>query len=412
MKNYKKILELNNQTHIIKFIEKANDKQKENIIEQINKIDFEQLNNLYKLSKNNQISSELKIEHASFVDKDRLSEDVYNRYKAIADKIIKNEEYAVVTMAGGQGTRLGHDGPKGTFLLEVKPHPKYLFEIITEGLKRANEEYGIILNWYIMTSKENNEKTVSFFEEHDYFGYPKEYVRFFIQGDLPLLSDDGKILFDENMNIKLGADGNGCIYKSMKRDGVIDDMKKKGIKWVFVGAVDNVLVNMVDPILLGLTISEKNEIGSKSVVKSNPHEPVGVFCKINGAPGIIEYSEISKEMAEETDENGELLYGDSNIMGHLYSIDALDRISNTQLPYHSAHKKASYMNENGDMIVPEEPNAYKYEAFIFDGFNIFKDMSILRVKREENFAPIKNKEGTDSPQTASELYNNYWSNKK
>lgn len=412
MESYEDILLKNNQKHILNFIEKANEKQKESLIEQIYKIDFEQLNNLYQVSKKTNLNSELKIEHAKFVSKEKLSTDEYNKLKSIADNIIKNGEYAVVTMAGGQGTRLGHDGPKGTFLLDVEPQPKYLFEIITEGLKRANKEYGITLNWYIMTSKENNEKTVSFFEKHNYFEYPKEYIRFFIQGDLPLLGEDGKILLDENMNIKLAAAGNGCIYQSMKQDGIIEDMKKKGIKWVFIGAVDNVLVNMVDPILLGVTISEGNEIGSKSVVKSNPHEPVGVFCKINGAPGIIEYSEISKEMAEETDENGELLYGDSNIMGHLYSIEAIEKISEAKLPYHSAHKKASYLQENGEMLVPEQPNAYKYEAFIFDGFRIFNDMSILRVKREDNFAPIKNKEGNDSPETASKLYNNYWKNHK
>lgn len=408
MKNYKEILKENNQEHILKYLEIVDENKKNELINQIYNIDFEQLGRLYKESLKKDFTSNCKIEHSSYVDKSKLSEEKYNELKNIGQKIIKDGKYAVVTMAGGQGTRLGHNGPKGTFLLNVKPHPKYLFEIIIDGLKRANDKYGITLNWYIMTSTENNKKTTDFFEEHDYFGYPKDHVMFFEQGNLPLLGEDGKLLIDQNYNIKLAADGNGCIYKSMKNGGVIDDMKAKGIEWIFIGSVDNALVHMTDPILLGLTISEKNQIGSRSIVKSNPHEPVGVFCKKNGAPAVIEYSEISKEMAEATDSNGELLFGESNIMAHLYSIDAIEKISEHNLPYHSAHKKANYMMENGEMFIATEPNAYKYEAFIFDGFSYFDSMSVLRVKREENFAPIKNKEGNDSPETAIALYNSFW----
>lgn len=225
---------------------------------------------------------------------------------------------------------------------------------------------------------------------------------------MPLISEDGKLLVDENLHIKYAADGNGCIYKSMRLDGVLDDMKQKGIKWVFIGAVDNALLNMVDPILLGLTSCDGNQIGSKSVVKRSPEEPVGVFCKRNGKPGVIEYTELPTEMAHEVDEEGELLFGESHIMCNLYSIDALDKISKEKLPYHSAHKKAPYMNEKGEFVKVTKPNAYKYEAFIFDGFTYFDNISILRGRRNEDFAPVKNAEGPDSPATAVELYNNYW----
>ena len=165
---------------------------------------------------------------------------------------------------------------------------------------------------------------------------------------------------------------------------------------------------MCDPMLLGLTIKDKNEIASKSVVKANPHEKVGVFCKKDSKPAVIEYTELPTEMAEETDEEGELLFGESHIMCNLYSIEALEKIAEQNLPYHSAHKKANYLDENGNLVKSEEPNSYKYEAFIFDGFNYFDNISILRGRREEDFAPIKNKEGVDSPETAIELYNNYW----
>lgn len=410
MANYMNILKENNQEHLLKYLEMADENQKVELIKEIENINFDELKELYKISKRDKdkaIGSQL-IEHVKFVDKYKMNEDDFNKYKEVGENIIKNGEYAVVTMAGGQGTRLGHDGPKGTFLLDVKPEPKYLFEILADGIKRANEKYGVILNWYIMTSTENDEKTEEFFEEHNYFGYPKNKIKFFKQGNLPLISEEGKLLVDENFHIKYAADGNGCIYKSMRIDGILDDMKKNGIKWIFIGAVDNALLNMVDPILIGLTSCEGNQIGSKSVVKRSPDEPVGVFCKKDGKPGVIEYTELPTEMAHEVDEEGELLFGESHIMCNLYSFEALEKISKEKLPYHSANKKAPYMNEMGEMIKPTKPNAYKYEAFIFDGFAFFDNISILRGRRNEDFAPVKNAEGNDSPATAVELYNNYW----
>ena len=413
MKDYKQILKENDQEHLLKYIDMADSNGKQELIEEIENIDFKQLSELFKISKrdNEKAIESFIIEHTAFVDKYKADEDKLKIYKQIGEEIIKNGEYAVVTMAGGQGTRLGHDGPKGTFLLNVLPKPKYLFEILVDNIKKANKEYGVTLNWYIMTSTENNQKTVEFFEQHNYFGYPEEKVKFFKQGNLPLIDENGKLLVDENLHIKYAADGNGCIYKSMKTDGIIEDMKKNGIKWVFIGAVDNALLNMVDPILVGLTSCEGNHIGSKSVVKRSPEEPVGVFCKKNSKPAVIEYTELPKEMATETDEDGELLFGESHIMCNLYSIEALEKISNNSLPYHSAHKKAPYMDENGEVIKVNKPNAYKYEAFIFDGFSFFDNISILRGRREEDFAPVKNAEGEDSPKTAIELYNNYWKTK-
>ena len=407
MKTYLEILKENHQEHLLKYIENANENQRKKLINQIENLDFKKINDLYKISTcKNEISSS-KIEHVKYTDKYKLNKSEFDRLSDLGENIIKNNEYAVVTMAGGQGTRPGHKGPKGTFLLNVSPKPMYLFEILATNLIKANQKYGITLNWYIMTSTENDKQTEDFFEEHNYFNYPKESVKFFKQGNLPLISEDGKLLVDEKYNIKLAADGNGCIYKAMYDENILEDMKSKGIKWVFIGSVDNALLNMVDPVLLGLTINDKNEIGSKSIVKNSPHEKVGVFCKRNHVPTVIEYSELPEEMAEETDASGELLFGESHIMCNLYSIDALYKISQKDLPYHSAHKKASYLLENGEMFEPTEPNAYKYEAFIFDGFNYFDDISILRGKREVDFAPIKNATGNDSPETAIKLYNNF-----
>ena len=410
MANYIDILKQNNQEHLLNYLTMADEPQKKELIKEIESINFKELKKLYNIStkdKEKAIGSQL-IEHVKFVDKYKMNGEDFKKYKNIGENIIKNGQYAVVTMAGGQGTRLGHDGPKGTFLLNVRPQPKYLFEILADGIKMANKKYGITLNWYIMTSTENDSKTEEFFKEHNYFDYPKEKIKFFKQGNLPLVSEEGKLLVDEDLHIKYAADGNGCIYKSMRIDGILDDMKKNNIKWVFIGSVDNALLNMIDPILLGLTVDDGNQIGSKSVVKRSPEEPVGVFCKKDGKPGVIEYTELPTEMAHEVDEEGELLFGESHIMCNLYSIDALEKISKESLPYHSAHKKAPYMNEKGELVKPKEPNAYKYEAFIFDGFAYFDNISILRGRRNEDFAPVKNAEGNDSPATAIELYNKYW----
>ena len=403
------LLEKYNQKMILNMLKNMNEEQQETIASQVLNINFEQMLNLYKKASDKPEILDKKIEHISYVDKNKLSSEKCNEYTDLGESVIKNNQYAVVTMAGGQGTRLGHKGPKGTFKLDVKPEAKYLFQILAEGLIRANKKYGIILPWYIMTSTENNSDTIEFFENNNYFGYDKSYVKFFMQGNLPLLLTNGQLVLDKDYSIKLASDGNGCIYHAMKKEGILDDMQKRGIKWIFIGSVDNALLNMVDPVLIGLTISEGNEAASKSIAKNNPHEKVGVFCKANGVPSVIEYSELPKEMAELTDENGELLYGEAHIMCNLFSIDALKKVANETLEYHVANKKTGYIAENGEFIEPTEPNAYKFEAFIFDAFNYFDNISILRGKREEDFAPVKNKEKVDCPETAIDLYNNYWS---
>lgn len=404
----KKILKENNQEKILNIIDKIDEKEREKLAEQITELDFDKLNDLYKETKEKPEILEKKIEHIEYVDEYKLSDEKSKLYTELGENIIKNNKYAVVTMAGGQGTRLGHKGPKGTFEIDVKPEPKYLFQILAENLENANKKYGITLPWYIMTSTENNKETVAFFEKNNYFGYDKSKVKFFTQGNLPLLFTDGQLVLDKDYSIKLAADGNGCIYKAMAETGIISSMKKEGIEWIFIGSVDNVLLNMVDPMLIGLTINQNNEIASKSIAKKDPSERVGVFCKANGVPSVIEYSELPEEMAELRDKDGELLYGEAHIMCNLFSIDALEKISKQNLPYHVANKKTNYMNENGEFVEVTEPNAYKFEAFIFDAFNYFDNISILRGRREKDFAPVKNKEGKDSPETARELYNNYW----
>ena len=401
------ILKMYNQNHIVRLLEKIDNEKQEELINQIQKINFDQIRELYNNTKKEIEFKENKIEPLNYLDKAKLTISQKEEFDELGKTIVKAGEYAVVTMAGGQGTRLGHKGPKGTFKLDVCEKGKYLFEILIENLKEANQKYGVTIPWYIMTSKENNADTVQFLENNNYFGYNKDFVTIFTQNQLPLVDNDGKLLIGKDLKIKEASDGNGGTYSSLRTSGCLEDMKKRGIKWIFIGAVDNALLKMVDITLLGMAKSKNVQIASKSVSKLNPQERVGVFCKMNGHPKVIEYTELPTQMAEEYDEDGELKYGEAHIMCNLYTIDAIEKISKESLMYHSAYKKNSYLDEDGNEVIPEEPNSYKFEAFIFDAFEFFDDIAILRGKREDDFAPVKNKEGVDSPETAKELYENF-----
>ena len=294
----KKILEKYNQEHILKSYERLNEADKEKLLEQVLRIDFEQILNLYEKTKEKVEFKDSKIEPVPSVDSATLLEQERKKYTEVGEEIIKSGKLAAVTMAGGQGTRLGHNGPKGTYDLGLPSH-KSLFEILCDGLKETWNKYGTVVPWYIMTSRENNDATVKFFEDNNYFGYPKDAVTMFKQGELPMVDEDGKLIIDENGFIKEAADGHGGIFESLYRNGALDDMKKRGIEWIFVGGVDNPLVRMTDVMFTGFAAANNYKAASKTIVKAYPEEKVGVFCKKDGKPYVIEYTEISEEMANE-----------------------------------------------------------------------------------------------------------------
>jgi len=396
-----------NQQEIINSLGILSYEEKEKLYEQIIKLNFEQIDNLYnELSKKEKVGTE-NIESIVALNKDKLSEEELAKYNILGEDIIKSNSYALVTMSGGQGTRLGFDKPKGEFLLDINPEPKYLFEILVDKLKEVNEKYNVTIPWYIMTSTENDNEIKHFFEVHENFGYPKESIRFFKQEDLPLITEDKKLLLGKDKLIKEAANGNGGIFNSMYKSGILADMEKRNIKWIFISAIDNVLLKIADITLIGLAVDRKVEIATKSLVRNSPEEKVGAICKSDNKIKVIEYSEMSDEMKNKRNEDGELTFGESHIMCNLFSINALKLLADKQLPYHIAHKKAEYLDSNGCIIKPIEPNIYKFETFIFDSWEHFDNIAILRGKREEDFAPIKNKEGVDSPETAIELYNSY-----
>ena len=409
LNNIKAILKKYGQEHLLNNFEKLDDIHKEKLLKEIENIDFELMNSLYEKTKKEISNNKDEITPIEYLDKFKLGEK-YKYYEELGKKAIKEGQLAVVTMAGGQGTRLGHNGPKGTYDIGLDSH-KSLFELLSDSIKSEGKKYGVNIPWFIMTSRENNKETIEFFKQNRNFGHQKDKdLFFFIQGELPMMDTEGKILIGEDGLIKLAADGHGGVYESLVKNGMTEKMKELGVKWVFVGGVDNCLAKMVDPVLMGIAIDQKVTVACKSVVKVNPHERVGVFCRRNGKPGIVEYTEITDKMAEATDKDGELLYGEANILAHLFSVDAIERMGAEPLPYHVAFKKAKYIDKDGNLVEPDSPNAYKFEAFLFDSFNEVDEMAIMRVKREEEFAPVKNSDsaGVDCPKTAKELYEKFY----
>lgn len=403
------VLKKYGQEHLLNHYEKLDEVHQKKLLEEIEGIDFELIKSLYEHTKESKKTEKDEITPIEYLDKFKLGEK-YKYYENIGKKSIQDGELAVVTMAGGQGTRLGHDGPKGTFDIGLISH-KSLFELLADSIKAEAKKFDVTIPWFIMTSRENNHTTIEFFEKNKFFGFQKnKSIFFFIQGELPMVDTEGKILIGEDGLIKLAADGHGGVYESLVKSGMTKKMSELGVKWVFIGGVDNCLAKMVDPVLMGIAIDQGVTVACKSVVKANPQEKVGVFCRRNGKPGIVEYTEITEEMAESRDSEGELLYGEANILAHVFRVDAIERMGANPLPYHVAYKKASYINKDGDLVVPDSPNAYKFEAFLFDSFNEVDEMAIMRVKREEEFAPVKNANsaGVDCPKTAKELYEKFY----
>lgn len=391
------------QAHIFRYYDELSAEEQTALVESVSNIDFAQMQELYQLAKRGEVSGEGVITPIPVTEKRNIDQDVLQAWEDYGMKLMGEGRFAAVTMAGGQGTRLGHNGPKGTYDIGLADGAS-LFQIQCDRLKRRSAACGHSIPWYIMTSRENHKDTVAFFEAHNYFGYNKDDILFFRQFMLPMIDFEGKVVMDSKATVKEGADGHGGIFRAMAACGIVEDMRKRGVEWIFVGGIDNVLVKLCDPLFVGFLAKNGYRLGGKSLIKRDAKEKAGVFCKRDGRPYVVEYTEISDEMAELRDSQGTFVYGDAHILCNMFRIDALEAMGSKGLPYHVAVKKASYVGEDGQVVVPESPNAYKFEAFIFDAFSQYDEMGILRVERETEFAPVKNKTGEDSPETARALY--------
>ena len=406
LENYgrvKEILAKYHQEHLLDFYDELNNDEKEFLINQIFNIDFDEIFGLYEASKINEVIPHNIIEPLNYNIKSQLSDKDILYYDNIGKEAILSNKCAVVTLAGGQGTRLGFKGPKGCFELDIKPK-KSLFEIFCDNLKDIQYKYNVTLPWYIMTSEYNDVATKSFFEEKNYFGYPKDFVFFFKQGELPLIDISGNLILEEIYKVKEASNGNGDVFTSMKYNGILDNMKSKNIEWIFFAGIDNVVLNVVDTLLLGLTISDKKQVASKTLFKKNVKDKDWVFAKVNGKPCIIDCTNLTDTMKVAKGDNGNYLFRETNILAHLFSISALDIISNVKLPYHRAFKKNTFVNDEGMKQVPEDPNTFKFETFIFDAFSFFDDIELLRIEENEEFSPIKDFNGIYNPERAKKLY--------
>ena len=323
-------------------------------------------------------------------------------FKAIGIDAMKQCKVAAVLLAGGQGTRLGFDKAKGMYNIGVTKD-LYIFEQLICNLQKVREEVGSDIPLYIMTSDKNDTDTREFFAEHDYFGYNKEYVKFFVQEMVPAVDFDGNVLIEAEDSLAMSPNGNGGWFKSMVKAGLDKDMKEKGVEWLDVFAVDNVLQKIADPVFVGATLQSGCVSGAMVVRKCDPYERVGALCLEDGKPSIIEYYELTPEMAEAKNEAGSLLYGFGVILNYLFRLDTLLDIEKKQMPLHIVEKKVPYIDETGTYVKPETPNAYKFETLILDMIFLMENCLSFEIEREKGFAPIKNPTGVDSVESARAL---------
>ena len=413
LEKVKSILHEYDQEHLLFFYDELSDDQKEMLLDQILKIDFKQIMTLYNDSFADNNLDMSTVSPISHFEKDLFSEEDCKKFYSIGEAVIKSNSFAVVTMAGGQGTRLGYKGPKGTYEIRFEDtnEKKSLFQIMCEDLKRTNRKYNIVIPWYIMTSQDNDLATKEYFKLNNFFGYPKDKIKFFIQSNLPLIDLNGKLLLQEPYLVKEASNGNGNVFKSMKNNSIIEDLENKKVEWIFFGGIDNVLLQNADPFFIGLTIYNNHQIASKSIFKKDPLEKTAVYCKKNGKPAILDYADIDINLSNSKFENGMYQYREANMLSHLMNINSVKKAVDLRLPYHRAFKKNAFVNDEGMKQVPDKPNSFKFENFIFDCFMFFDDMLLLRVNEEYEFAPIKDFTGIYNPDTAKEKYLKYWNNK-
>ncbi|SDY41852.1 UTP--glucose-1-phosphate uridylyltransferase [Lachnobacterium bovis] len=315
---------------------------------------------------------------------------------------IKAGKVAAILLAGGQGTRLGFDKAKGMFNIgETKE--LYIFEQLINNMMDVTNDAGCFIPLYIMTSEKNDKDTREFFEEHNYFGYDKNFVKFFVQDMAPATDFEGNLLLESEDSLAMSPNGNGGWFNSLIKAGLDEELKAKGIEWLNVFGVDNVLQRIADPVFVGATLESGCECASKVVRKANPDEKVGALCLENGKPSIVEYYELTPEMAEARNEKGTLLYGFGVTLNYLFKVEKLREISKNSLLPHIVKKKVPYLTEEGKLVKPEEPNAYKFELLIIDMIYMMDNCLGFEVERNKEFAPVKNAKGIDSVDTAREL---------
>lgn len=394
----KKKLEKYGQTHLLKYFDELTEDEKNELLTQIDETDFSMVELCADGGKGVKKGS---ITPLSVMQLSEIEENKELYFNA-GVSAIKSGKVGAVLLAGGMGTRLGSDAPKGMYNIG-ETRDVYIFERVVRNLMDAVDITGSWIHLFIMTSDKNHESTIGFFKEKNYFGYNKEYITFFKQEMAPAADYNGKIYMESRSRMSTSPNGNGGWFISMERSGALEKVKKSGIEWLNVFAVDNVLQRIADPVFVGAVIEKGFAAGSKVVKKASPDENVGVMCLEDGKPSIVEYYELTEELMNAKDEKGESAYNYGVILNYLFNVKELEKIMEESMPLHVVKKKIPYMDENGQLIKPDSPNGYKFETLILDMIHLMKSCLPFEVRREKEFAPIKNKTGIDSVDTAREL---------
>ena len=386
------------QEHVLKYYDALDESEQKNLLAQIDSSDFEIIENSInnKNSDTKGVISPISVMSVDMIDANK------DKYSEIGKKAICDGKVAAVLLAGGMGTRLGSDNPKGMYDIGIT-HPVYIFQRLVENLLDVVNETGSYVHLFIMTSEKNNDATVTFFDEKQYFGYPKDYVHFFSQEMAAATDYKGKVYMESTSRIATSPNGNGGWYVSLKKAGLDSIISDNGIEWLNVFAVDNVLQRIADPCFIGATIDNNCVCGSKVIRKADKNEKVGVLCLEDNHPSIVEYYELTEDMLDAVNEKGEPAYNYGVILNYLFGVKELDEIVARKLPLHIVEKKIPYIDEKGELVSPEEPNGYKYETLILDMIKLLDSCCAYEVIREKEFAPIKNLTGVDSVESAREL---------
>lgn len=398
-------LEKIDQTQLLKYYEELSEAEQASLLEQIETTDFDVIKYLEQGTTG---AEKGVISPLGAMELPEIQEN-YEKYTEIGLKAIADCKVGAVLLAGGMGTRLGSDNPKGMYNIGLT-RDVYIFQRLIENVmdvvKAANEKAGrndIWIPFYIMTSEKNNDATIKFFEEQNYFGYNSEYIHFFKQEMAPATDRDGKVYLEEKGRISTSPNGNAGWFKSMVSAGLLEGVHEQGIEYFNIFAVDNVLQRIADPTFVGACIDRQVEVGAKVVKKAAPDEKIGVMCLEDGRPSIVEYYEMTDEIMYTKNEKGDPAYQFGVILNYLFEVKALEDILSKSLPMHVVEKKIPCLDENGNLVKPEEPNGYKFEQLVLDMIHQLASCLPYEVVREKEFAPIKNKTGIDSVESAREL---------
>lgn len=404
------------QTHVFRWWNEISKQEKKHLLHQIATIDFPFIQNLFKIKSLCKTQPDTRAAGLQLTPPNVISVPVNDQEKIsalearrIGEESLRNGEIAILTVAGGDGTRLGIGKPKG--MLSVAPlSGKSIFQLHAEKIYVIQKKFQVTIPWYLMTSETNDSATREFFRVLNFFGLDPKQVHFFIQRMLPVIDLRGNLLMNSKSSIIMSPNGHGGIITALKENGILGNIKERGIKNIFYHQVDNVLIKMVDPVFIGYHLKKQAEISLKSVKKLHPEEKVGIIGYINGKLHIIEYSELSQSDMYAQNADGLLKYNAANVAIHLMDTDFLEQVcqDGTMLPYHAAQKKVPYLNANGEIIPPKENNAVKFECFIFDILKHVKRGVVMEVLREDEFSPLKNKEGDNSPVTVVRDINNFF----